>query len=272
MANLTIYNYANTQSYSLPDGQVQGPDGGNASIVSLNLVSQNAPDYTIPINENFLYLLENFTSASANGPGNAIQGQLWFDTTGATPTVPGVLKINANAGATPNWRPVSSLVAGNSGEVQYNNGSNVLAASANVKYNTGNSVLTVNALSVTNLANLQAELRVVGNANVVTNLNVTGNANIAGTGNVVGNLAVGSNLSVTSNIFVGNIFTSGSGNIRANTGYVIGNIVQGNLITTTSVPGTTTDAGQTGQIAVGATAIYVCIATNTWRKVDITTF
>ena len=45
------------------------------------LIGKNSPSYGVPLNENFLYLLENFSNSTA--PPNPVIGQLWFDTTEA---------------------------------------------------------------------------------------------------------------------------------------------------------------------------------------------
>jgi len=39
-----------------------------------------------------------------------------------------------------------------------------------------------------------------------------------------------------------------------------------------NVPSTATSAGMTGDIAIVAGFLYVCVATNTWRRVALTTF
>ena len=46
---------------------------------SLNLVGKNYAGYGLAVNENFIYLLENFASTSA--PAKPIIGQTWFDST-----------------------------------------------------------------------------------------------------------------------------------------------------------------------------------------------
>lgn len=40
----------------------------------------------------------------------------------------------------------------------------------------------------------------------------------------------------------------------------------------TSVPSTPTSTGVAGQVAANSTHLYVCTATNTWRRVAITTW
>lgn len=50
----------------------------NTGDTSLTFVGKNYPEFSIPIGKNFLHLLENF--AGPNPPGNAIKGQIWYDT------------------------------------------------------------------------------------------------------------------------------------------------------------------------------------------------
>lgn len=45
-----------------------------------------------------------------------------------------------------------------------------------------------------------------------------------------------------------------------------------NILRLTSTPATTTSTGTTGQVALTNTDMYICTATNTWRKVALTTF
>jgi hypothetical protein len=44
------------------------------------------------------------------------------------------------------------------------------------------------------------------------------------------------------------------------------------LINGGTVPATTTDPGKKGQIAANATHLYICVATDTWRRVALSTF
>jgi filamentous hemagglutinin family protein len=155
----------------LPNGQVQGPEGANANVVSINLISQNAPDYTVPVNENFLYLLENFASTVGgiiDGPDKAIQGQLWYDTS----TTPGLLKINDSTTVdSPDWQVVSPQIAGNLGELQFNDGTDQLTATNNMTYVAANATLVLSNVASTGNADIAGELIVAGNANVTLNVN-----------------------------------------------------------------------------------------------------
>jgi hypothetical protein len=69
------YNGTSLVSGGLADGTI------NNTATSLTLVGRDYAGYGQFINENFVYLLENFASANSGGPSNPIAGQLWWDTT-----------------------------------------------------------------------------------------------------------------------------------------------------------------------------------------------
>ena len=54
-------------------------DATEDSSTSLSFVGRNYSGYGDHIDQNFLYLLENFTNTAA--PAKPVQGQLWFDNT-----------------------------------------------------------------------------------------------------------------------------------------------------------------------------------------------
>lgn len=72
---LSFSNSNNTNTVTVPDM----PPGINTLDTSLNLVGRGYPDYGRKIAENFLHLLENFSSPWP-GPAHPIEGQLWYDT------------------------------------------------------------------------------------------------------------------------------------------------------------------------------------------------
>jgi len=59
------------------DTLTQIVDGLVDNSTDLTLIGKNAPSYGTYLNENFVYLLENFANTSA--PSNPIIGQLWYD-------------------------------------------------------------------------------------------------------------------------------------------------------------------------------------------------
>ena len=73
----------------------------NTIATSLTLVGRDYAGYGEFLNENFVYLLENFASDTA--PANSINGQLWYDSSIKT------LKVYDSGLAA--WKPISSSIA-----------------------------------------------------------------------------------------------------------------------------------------------------------------
>lgn len=67
----------------------------------LTLLGRNYPGYGQSVAENFVHLLENFSSPVP--PINAIEGQLWYD------SATGKLRINDGAGNNTRWRPINGF-------------------------------------------------------------------------------------------------------------------------------------------------------------------
>ena len=84
-------------STGLQDGTV------DAGSTSLSLVGKNYPGYGKLLNENFVYLLENFANSAS--PAAALPGQLWWNSTEK------VLKVNTatTAGDTAIWKSLTSI-------------------------------------------------------------------------------------------------------------------------------------------------------------------
>jgi hypothetical protein len=89
----------------LSDGAV------DQSATSLTLVGKNYAGYGEFINENFVYLLENF--ANNNSPPNPLKGQLWWDTTNNILKVYSGIswKISTGATSSPTSSPPGDLSA-----------------------------------------------------------------------------------------------------------------------------------------------------------------
>jgi hypothetical protein len=73
----------------------------NTIATSLTLVGRDYAGYGEFLNENFVYLLENFAANTA--PANSINGQLWYDSSKKT------LKVYDSGLAA--WKPISSSIA-----------------------------------------------------------------------------------------------------------------------------------------------------------------
>jgi hypothetical protein len=67
----TIQNYNKQTILTLLDGLV------NTTATSINLIGKNVENFGLLQNENYVWLLENFSSASP--PSNPIPGQLWYN-------------------------------------------------------------------------------------------------------------------------------------------------------------------------------------------------
>jgi len=99
MANEYIIKYSDENNGSIVVYQ-QTED----TTTSLKLVGRNSPNYGQGIAENFLHLLENFSSPIP--PTNPIEGQLWYDTSDPTAKK---LKINDGAASGFTWYPASGV-------------------------------------------------------------------------------------------------------------------------------------------------------------------
>jgi len=85
----------------LPDGTI------DTSSSSLTLIGKNYPGYGTFLNENFVYLLENF--AKSTSPANPIPGQLWWDS--------GNKILNVNAASAPgsaSWKSLAAILSSSS--------------------------------------------------------------------------------------------------------------------------------------------------------------
>jgi len=88
-----IINSVGTTLATIQDGTV------NNSTTSLTLIGKNYAGYGNFLNENFVYLLENFSDSTA--PVNPITGQLWYDNFNQ------LLKLYTGS----QWKPISSSQA-----------------------------------------------------------------------------------------------------------------------------------------------------------------
>jgi microcystin-dependent protein len=81
-----------SQAINVPQG------GNNDTDTSLTFIGPSSPSFGIAVNEDFLYLLENF--ANATPPSNPTEGQLWYDTSNGTLTSK-QLRVYDNTGYAP---------------------------------------------------------------------------------------------------------------------------------------------------------------------------
>jgi hypothetical protein len=74
----------------------------NSDASSLTFIGKNAPSFGISVNQDFLYLLENFSNSTP--PLFPIQGQVWYDTSDDKTTG---LKLKTYDGSL--WKPINGL-------------------------------------------------------------------------------------------------------------------------------------------------------------------
>lgn len=99
---LNFSDPAKTKTITVPD--TTSGTGINNYDTSLDLVGSGYNNYGSAFSQNFLKLLENF--AGPNSPMNAIEGQLWYDTSDPYRKV---LKVNNGSVTSTRWRPVSGI-------------------------------------------------------------------------------------------------------------------------------------------------------------------
>lgn len=78
--------------------------GVNNTSTSLSLIGPGYANYGLPTAQNFLKLLENF--ASIHPPSNAIEGQLWYDTSNPSKKI---LRVNNGTANSTRWPSASGI-------------------------------------------------------------------------------------------------------------------------------------------------------------------
>jgi len=136
----SVRNFANTVIYTVADSSA------NTNALSLTLLGKSLANYGTYLNQNFVWLTENFSSDSANPPPYAVQGQLWWDNT--------YKFLNVYDGS--NWK----TVYGNLATLNVNGAVTVGTVSAT---NLGGLVTTNSQPYITTIGNLTANLGVGGN-------------------------------------------------------------------------------------------------------------
>ena len=226
MATQTIFNWSGSTSYTLTDGQITGPNLATSGVTvqgntSLNLISQNAPDYTVPLNSNFIWLLQNFAGSAQ--PANAVSGQLWYDT--GTPSNPLLKVYNSSAAAFQTITGIAASVSGsNIGLVQFNNGSGQLAADTDFRWFTANNTLSVENLSVNNTASFITQVNVGNPAspNAFVSIDSAGDLTVGNSATFLGNVTIGTEIQANTLTLLGianldsNLNLTGYANLAGN--------------------------------------------------------
>jgi hypothetical protein len=257
---------SNSGSYTinLTDGTVFAVVPANTinTSSSVTLIGQNYENFGDYINENFIQLLENFSSNTA--PGSPLDGQLWWDKANSA------LKVYnsswQNVGSNYDDANVATFLAAfgsntisTTGNITAGNfvgsGSNVDVVAGSYDWtfdSSGNLTLPGNTFAV-NYANGTAVSLGgnYGNANVADFLDSLGSNAIVTTGNITGG-----NLIATATIF-------------GNPDLILGNVANASATKTRIVTDTTFSYIQTGNGTVGSTGniVFSPYASSTQRVV-----
>lgn len=111
-----------------------------------------------------------------------------------------------------------------------------------------------------------AFIKVNANFDYISNTGVT-------TGNISATAIEATSLTTTANVTAngvsaGNIFIAGSADV--NTVNSVSLNTTGNVVFATSyVPATAVDGGTAGQIAYDADYVYICVATDSWKRANL---
>ena len=109
-----------------------------------------------------------------------------------------------------------------------------------------------------------------GGANIEENMIIRGNLKVHGTTEI--SKTTNSTGNITGNL-TGNVTGDVSGNVTGDvTGNVTGDVTGNVTIPASTPPASASDDGQPGQIAWGADYIYVCIAANTWKRAELSSW
>jgi len=197
--------------------------------------------------------------ANTTGSRNAATGyySLRANTTGYNNTANGDHSLYANT--TGSWNTASgyySLLCNTTGYYNTANGYYSLLCNTTGYYNTANGYQAGRYIADGTTAN---ETGTYNTSSVLTQkLLADGDTNET----VIGNGAVGAG---------SNTVTLGNDDITDT--YLKGDVsVSGDLITTTKTPASASATGTAGTIAYDADYIYVCTATNTWKRIAIATW
>lgn len=281
-----IYNYDGTLFATINDGTL------NTSS-SLTLIGKNWAGYGAYLDQNMLYLMQNFSSTTA--PSAPVTGQLfWNSGTGRLAIYNGTVWKTFSAAATASAAPATGNVTG---DLWYNtsaqvlnvyNGTTWLAVGPSVTNGTGAQTTTITdtlsgvhsvieLLVGTNIVGIISQdafspaTPIPGFNNIQAGLNLSGNIGGGGTAagtvtswlSVLGNVVSTGNISAVGNVtgqyligngaFITGSIGNGSGNVNAANGTFSGNVTAGNVSVTGNITGNVI-IGNTGQFTGVVTA------------------
>jgi hypothetical protein len=230
----TIKNYAQTVTLgTVNDNSI------DTSLTSLTLIGKNYATYGTALNENFVYLLENFSSPFP-GPANPITGQLWWD------SVNGYLCVWDGATWQTVYGRLNSLIVNTSITASSITATSSFTA-ANLNASNGGRVNGyLNGAIGANVANTGSFTSITTGSTQVNGTLTAGTLNAATIGNT-GTTFSGANLTLTSTILTtgtaqaANLIISSGGQVN---GYLTGALGANvpNSVVATSV--TTSSGGQ----------------------------
>jgi len=243
----TIKNSAQTVTYTVNDGTA------NTNAISLTLIGKSLANYGTALNENFVYLLENFSNNSSNPPPYPVQGQLWWDNTykflnvydgTKWNTVYGNLAtLNVNSAVT-----LSALTSTNATITNLNSTNGIFAGDINVN---GGDIFTTSTYG--NLYNANATTVQIGGAATTLNIGAS-----SGTTNIKNNLFA-PNFTATSGGQIFGYLTGAIGANTANTGSFTTLTTSGTANVNTTLYAATVNANVVGNVG---SSLYGIIATN----------
>lgn len=240
-------------------------DGSLDSSTFLDLPGRNYSGYGQPVDTNMVKLMQSFANSSVPAPeSKLLAGQLWFDTSNANASSPGVLRIYSGFSGV--WLKVVASDPNVATSVSSFRGTLNVAGNLNTTDgNVSNSFSVANVLTVGNVINT-VDLNTTGNANlsgpftnianlVTSNITAeasTGNGQISGnwtiaSGNFTvssGDLSVSGVVNAVGTITGGNLSTGGNLTVTRNSTIAGNATISGNL----SVTGNISAKGSTTQI------------------------
>ena len=260
----SVKNSAQTTTYTVNDNTE------NSTSTSLVFIGKNYTGYGLALNENFLYLLENFSNTVGNYPLNPVPGQLFWDNTnkymhvydgtawkviyGALASLTVNSAVSFNGITTSNGGQVSGYLTGAIGANVANSGVFTTVTTNNGGQHIGYHTGAIGANSA--------------NSGIFTTITTTNGGQVSGyhTG------AIGANLA-NSGVFTTVAASTVNANVLGNTGSSIYGVIATNaqpfITSIGTLTGLTSSANITAQTAnvyaayvVANTGLYGPIATN----------
>ena len=252
-----IYTSSGTVLTTIATGKI------NTVTTSITLVGRDVSNYGKYINQNFVDILSNFANNSSTPPENPLQGQLWFDTTYNKLRVyndigfelVGVAQISPT-------QPIGQQP----GEFWFE--SDTERRGLNFLDDEGQ-YQTVTSFPRNNISGWQHPIVPIYDNSPANNVKEV--PLLKSYGEVVGALSTSS--------FIASVEDSTSTFVTANTSSfaiadgltIIGDIKStGGLISGRTPPLHNTSSGTPGEIAIDSSYLYVCVATDSWKRIALT--